>query len=119
MNALDFQRFNEGLETGTKLTGVTVVVQSVDGQYGPAVFLCHNVADERTLEAPVVAVLHLLVDDTVGLIFLCEAVSGLTTLHDLLVCYVTCALGVIHYMLADLAKCRLVVIELDYFAARS
>ena len=119
MNTLDLQRLNKGLAAGTQLTGVAVVVQSVDRQDGPAVFLSHYMADECALEAPVVTVLHLLVDDAFRIVLLCEAVCGVTALHDLFVGYVTCALGVLHYMAAKLSEDGLFIVELNDLAARS
>ena len=104
MDTFDLKRLYEGLHAGTELTGVAVVVQTVDGEDGPAVFVVHDVGDERALEAPVVAVLHLLVDDALGVELLGQAVGGLAALEHLLVGDVAGALGVLHDVQADLAQ---------------
>ena len=85
MDAFDLQRLHKGLDAGTQLAGIAVVVQTVDGEHRPAVLVVHDVADQRTLEAPVIAVLHLLVDDALGLELLGKAVGRLAALQHLLV----------------------------------
>ena len=74
MDTFDLKGLDKGLHTGPELTGIAVVVQTVDGKHGPAVFIVHNVADKGTFEAPVVTILHLLINNALCTVFLRQAV---------------------------------------------
>ena len=73
----------------------------------------HDVAHQRALEAPVVAVFHLLVDDAVGVELPGQTIRGVPALLHLLVGDVAGALGMLHNVQADLGQGVLVVPEVD------
>ena len=113
MELFDLQRFHKGLHAGAELAGIAVVVQAVDTQHGPIILLVHDVAHQRALEAPVVAVFHLLVDDAVGMELLGQTIRGVPALLHLLIGDVAGALGMLHDVQADLGQGVLVVPEVD------
>ena len=118
LDALDLQRFNERLHAGAELSGIAVVVQTVDRKDRPVLLFRHNVADERALKAPVVAVLHLFIDDALGAELAGKTVGGVTALLDLFIGDVAGAFGMLHVVQAELRKYVVGVVELNDLAAR-
>ena len=73
----------------------------------------HDVAHQRALKAPVVAVFHLLIDDSVSVILPCQTIRRLTALLHLLIGDVAGALGVLHNVHTDLGQGVLIVLQLN------
>ena len=118
MDALDLQRLHKRLEARAELAGGAGVIGPVDRQHRPAHLLVHDMADERALEAPVIAELHLLVDDAVGTELAGKTIRRRAALGDLIVGNVARALGDLHTVAADLRERVLLVVQLDDLASR-
>ena len=75
-------------------------------------------ADERALKAPIVAVLHLFIDDALGTELAGKAVGGVAALLYLFVGDVAGAFGVLHVVQAELRKYVIGIVELNDLTAR-
>ena len=118
LDVLDLKGFDKCLETGPQLSGVADVVGPVDGEDRPSVFFREDVACQRPLKCPEIAVFHLFEDNAVRPEILCELIDGVAPLLDLVGSHVARALRCLHIMTADLAEDIFVVVQYDLLAAR-